>query len=44
MAELQTDGSVTCTCSEFAKTTTCPHAKGIEEFINSHPLKKKKEA
>jgi hypothetical protein len=41
MAELQTDGSVTCTCSEFAKTNGCSHKKGIEEFIRSHPLKTK---
>jgi hypothetical protein len=41
MAELQTDGSVTCTCKEFSETNGCPHKKGIEEFISSHPLKKK---
>jgi hypothetical protein len=44
MAELQTDGSVTCTCAAFAKTNGCQHKSGIEEFINSHPLNKKKEA
>lgn len=41
MAELQNDGSVTCTCAEFAEKKTCQHKEGIEEFIINHPLKKK---
>lgn len=37
MAELQTDGSVTCTCEEFQKTNGCRHKAGIEEFVRYHP-------
>jgi hypothetical protein len=43
MAELQTDGSVTCTCADFVSKNGCRHKEGITEFISRHPLKKKKE-